>query len=75
MATVKLLNLQRRMRSFNLEHPTFLNQNAEHPVGKPESLTLLPREIKIVDEDVLLCREIKAGLAPRKGRPTLRVVS
>lgn len=76
MATVKLLNLQRRMRSFNLEHPTFVNQNAEHPVGKPESLTLLPRETKTVDEDVLLCREIKSALTPRgRRRPTLRVVS
>ena len=74
MAKVKLLNLQRRLRSFNLEHPTFLNQNAEHPVGKPETLTILPREAKVVDADVLLCREIKAALTPRKGRPTLRVV-
>ena len=74
MATVKLLNLQRRTRAFNLEHPTFVNQNLEHPVGKPESLTLLPREAKGVDADVLLCREIKAAIAPRRGRATLRVV-
>lgn len=71
---VKLKNLLRRMRVFNLEHPRFMNENAEHPVGKPESLTLLAREVREVPPEALECREIKAGLYPKKGRPTLRVI-
>jgi hypothetical protein len=69
---VKLKNLSRRMRSFNLEHPTFSNVEGENGVGKPEALTMLSREIVEVHEDALLCREVKAALSPRKGRPTLR---
>ncbi len=71
---VKLLNLKRAMRSFNLEHPDFLNVNGEHPVGKPETLTMLSRETKEVPEATLECREIRAALHPKKGRPTLRVL-
>lgn len=73
---VKLQNLQRRMRVFNLEHPTFVQAAGLNGVGKPESLTLLPRETKEVHPDVLLCVEVKAALRPRdqRTRPTLRVV-
>jgi len=70
----KLKNLLRRTRSFNLEHPHFVNQNGEHPVGKPEALTLLPLEARDVPEEALLCREIKAWLRPSMGRATLRVL-
>lgn len=74
MGTVKLRNMKRRMRVFNLEHPTFLNKNGEHPAGRPEVLTLLPLEVKEVEEDVLQCVEVRKALRPLKGRPTLRVV-
>lgn len=70
----QLRNLKRRMRVFNLEHPTFVNAAGEHPVGKPESLTLLPLEVREVHDDVLLCREVAKALRPIVGRPTLRVV-
>ena len=69
-----LKNLLRRTRAFNLEHPTFVNDPGENGVGKPEALTLLPREQKVVHDDVLMCREIRAALDPLKGRPTLRVL-
>ena len=71
---VMLKNLLRRTRAFNLEHPHFVNQNGEHPVGKPESMTLSPLEAREVPEETLLCREVKACLRPSKGRPTLRVI-
>lgn len=71
MAVLK--NLLRRTRAFNLEHPTFVNDPGENGVGKPESLTLLPREEKTVHDDVLECREVRNALRPSKGRPTLRV--
>lgn len=70
----KLRNLKKRIRVFNLEHPTFLNRKGEHPVGKPETLTLLPLEVREVEEDVLTCVEVKNALNPKVGRPTLRVV-
>lgn len=72
---IKLKNLQRRMRVFNLEHPTFLNAPGEHPAGHPETLTLLPLEVREVHEDVLLCAEVKAALTDHEiRRPTLRVI-
>ena len=74
MALKKLKNLLRRTRAFNLEHPHFVNANGEHPVGKPETLTLLPLEVRDVPEETLQCREIRACLRPPKGRPTLRVI-
>lgn len=73
--TVKLMNMKRQMRSFNLEHPDFVNKNGEHPVGRPETLTMLPREVKVVPKAALECSEIRAALRPLKGRPTLRVLS
>ena len=71
---VMLRNLQRRMRVFNLEHPTFVNQEGDNGLGKPESLTLLPLEVRDVHEDMLSCVEIKSALGPSKGRPPLRVI-
>jgi hypothetical protein len=71
----KLKNLTRRIRSFNLEHPTFVNQQGANGLGKPEALTLLPLEVKEVHADALICREIKGALNPLKGRPTLRVLA
>lgn len=71
---MKLKNLMRQMRVFNLEHPTFLNQAGLNGVGKPEALTMLSREVVEVHPDVLQCREISSALNPRVGRPTLRVV-
>jgi len=70
----QLKNLLRRTRAFNLEHPTFLNLAGENGVGKPEALTLLPRETKTVHADVLACVEVRNALRPSKGRPTLRVM-
>ena len=72
--TIKLRNMKRRLRSFNLEHPTFKNDGAKTAVGKPESITFLPLETKDVHPDVLECREVAAALRPKAGRPTLRVV-
>lgn len=73
---VKLKNLLRRMRTFNLEHPTFINDPDHNPAGKPGALTMLSREKVEVHEDALQCREIAAALNPKDGsRPTLRVVS
>lgn len=74
MAKKKLKNLLRRTRVFNLEHPTFKNANLEHPAGKPEALTILPRQVVEVHPDVLNCREVAACLNPKVGRPTLRVI-
>lgn len=72
---VKLRNLVRRTRAFNLEHPTFLAMEGDNGVGKPEVLTLLPFESQAVHEDALHCVEIKKALTARPGRPaTLRVV-
>ena len=65
---------KRRMRSFNLEHPTFVNEPGHNGVGKPEVLTMKPLEVIEVHEDALACREIKAALTPKAGRPTLRVL-
>ena len=70
----KLMNLKRQMRVFNLDHPAFLLIEGDHPVGKPETLTLLAREVREVPDEALLCREIRGALNPRKGRPTLRVL-
>lgn len=72
--TIKLKNLKRQMRVFNLEHPTFLNQEGEHPVGRPETLTMLSRETRDVHPDTTSCVEVAAALRPKKGRPSLRVV-
>lgn len=71
---IKLRNLQRRMRCFNLEHPTFKNAPGNNGAGKPEAMTMLALETVDVHEDTLLCREVKAALNPSKGRPTLRVL-
>ena len=71
----KLKNLTRRMRCFNLEHPTFLAQQGDNGTGKPETLTLLPLEVKEVHADVLECREVKFALNPSKGRAILRVLA
>ena len=68
-----LMNLKRQMRVFNLDHPSFLLTEGEHAVGKPETLTLLAREVKEVPDEALECREIRGALNPKKGRPTLRV--
>lgn len=73
MANLK--NLTRRIRSFNLEHPKFVGEAGDNGIGKPESLTLLPLETKVVDIEALSCAEIKAALNPTKGRPTLRVLA
>lgn len=70
----KLKNLKRRMRCFNLEHPTFVNEQGDNGIGKPEALTMRSLEIVEVHDDALLCREIKAALTPKTGRPTLRVL-
>lgn len=70
-----LKNLTRRIRSFNLEHPKFVAEAGDNGLGNPESLTLLPLEAKVVPDEALLCREIKAALNPTKGRPTLRVLA
>lgn len=72
--TIKLMNLKRRMRVFNLEHPTFRNTPGENGAGKPETLTIEPRQAIDVHPDVLECVEIKKALRPSKGRPTLRVL-
>ncbi len=72
---VKLKNLSRRMRSFNLELPTFVNSQGTNGVGKPETLTMLAHEIKEVPAEALQCREIRSALNPSKGRPTLRVLA
>ena len=71
---VKIKNLKRRMRCFNLEHPSFLTTAGSNGVGKPESLTMLPKETVEVDDAVLMCAEIKAALKPRNARPSLRIV-
>jgi len=72
---VKLKNLKRRMRAFNLEHPTFVNTTGANGTGKPEVLTMRAHEVSEVHEDALLCAEIKNALNPTKGRPTLRVLA
>ena len=76
MAKIKIRNLKRQMRVFNLEHNKFVSSPDNSPAGQPESITFLPLETKEVDEEVALCREVKAALTrhPRR-RPTLRVVS
>lgn len=71
---VKLKNLLRRTRVFNLEHATFKNAPGEHPVGKPEVLTLWPLEAKDVHEDTLKCAEVESALSSHNGRATLRVL-
>jgi len=72
---VKLKNLLRQTRVFNLDHPTFLGTAGEHPVGKPETLTLFPLEARDVHDDVIKCAGVKSALAPTNGaRPTLRVL-
>lgn len=71
---VKVRNLLRRMRVFNLEHPHFTSTQGENGLGKPETLTMLAHEVRELPEEVLECREVKAALKPKKGRPTLRVV-
>ncbi len=71
---VKLKNLKRRLRVFNLEHPTFVDAHGEHGPGRTETLTLMPRETKDVHPDVLKCVEVASALDHSKGRrPTLRV--
>lgn len=76
MATVRIKNLLRRMRVFNLEHPHFVNTTGEHPVGKPEAVTFLALEEKELPQEALQCREIKKALTRHpKRRPTLRVLS
>ena len=70
----KLMNLKRQMRGFNLDHPAFLLSEGEHPVGRPETLPLLAREVKEVPDEALECREIRGAMYPKKGRPTLRVL-
>lgn len=72
--TVKLKNLLRQARVFNLEAEYFRSQAGENGVGKPESLTLMPLEVREVPAQALECAEVKANLHPRRGRPTLRVV-
>lgn len=71
---IKLKNLLRRRRAFNLEHSSFVEAKGDNGKGKPEVLTVGPREIVEVPSTVLHCREIKSALKPQKGRPTLRVV-
>ncbi len=63
----KLTNMLRRLRTFNLEHPSLCDAS-----GKPGVLTLHPRATVEVSPDVLECTEIKNALNPTKGRPTLR---
>lgn len=71
---VKLKNLKRRTRVFNLEHPAFVNAHGEHGVGKPDTLTMLPKEVVEVRPETLECRQVRAALRPKVGRPTLRVI-
>ena len=71
---IKLKNLKKMVRCFNLEHDTFVLQEGRSGVGKPEVLDMMPLEIKEVHEDVLECAEIRSALRPRKGPPTLRVI-
>jgi len=72
---VKLLNLLRRPRVFNLERAHFTESTGLNGIGEPESVTLLARETVEVHPEVLLCREVEAALRPPSGgRPTLRVV-
>lgn len=74
--TIRLKNLLRRMRVFNLEHPVFVNAPGANGVGKAEALTMLPLQTMTLPAQVLECVEIKAAmLKHKKGRlPTLRVV-
>lgn len=74
--TVKLKNLLRRMRCFNLADGHSLSIEGDNGIGKPEVLTLLPLEMKIVDRRILESPGIKEGLSPRdsKKRPTLRIL-
>lgn len=71
----KIKNLTRQMRVFNLEHPAIRLEQGDNGVNKPESLTLLPLEVKAVRPEVLECAEVKAALNPKKGRATLRVLN
>lgn len=70
----KLKNMQRRLRTFNLEHSAFVDADGEYPAGKPEVLTLMPKEVKVVRPEVLECREIRAALYPKNDRPTLQLI-
>ncbi len=73
---MKLKNLLKRMRVFNLEHPYFVSSEGKRGVGKPESMTMLPLEVVEVPEAAAKCREIASALRPKDGRrPTLRVLS
>lgn len=69
-----LKNLLRQARVFNLEHPTFVDAEGEHPAGKPESMTLWPLEAREVPEDALKCAEVASALSDLNGRATLRVI-
>lgn len=68
--TIKLQNKTREMLVFNLEHADFVEQEGENGVGKPESLTFLPRETKEVDETVLECAEVASALRRFGNRPS-----
>lgn len=72
MAKIKILNKTRRMLHFNLEHPHFLDQPGQNGVGKPEVLTLLPRETVEIDEAALKCAEVASAVAAKP--PILLVV-
>lgn len=74
--TVKIRNLLRQSRCFNLEHPDFVNSPTNSAVGMPESVSFLPLEVKELPSAAQECREIKAALTRHpKRRPTLRVVN
>lgn len=75
MATVKLKNLQRAMRVFNLESPHFVENQGKNGRGKPESVTFLAHQTLELPEQVLECTEIKSALKEtNRRRPTLRIV-
>lgn len=78
--TVKIRNLIRQSRVFNLEHPEFVNRTGDHsgstPAGQPEAVTFQPLEVKELPASACECAEIKAALTRHpKRRPTLRVVN
>lgn len=71
---VKLMNISRRIQTFNLEAPHFVQSEGENGKGKPESVTFLPREVKTLHDAALDCVQIKNALASHENKPTLRVV-
>lgn len=76
MSEVALKNLLRQPRAFNLEHPFFRQRKGANGLGKPEVLSMRPREtVRGLPEEVLMCAEVQAALrATEKRQATLRRV-